>query len=267
MRVVPIACLQDNYAYLLIDERARIAAVVDASEAEPVRAALAREQVELVAVLATHHHFDHVGGNEALVGASAGLPVYGHRSDAARTPAVTRLLDDGDRFAIGAIEIEAMHVPGHTLGALTYLARDSRGAPDGAEAWAFTGDTLFLGGCGRMFEGTPAQMHASLARLAALAPDTKIACGHEYTASNLRFATHVEPANAALAARVARVATLREASTPTVPGTVGEERATNPFLRTDVAAVRAHVGLGANAADAEPAEVFARLRREKDSFR
>lgn len=261
MRVVPVACLQDNYAYLLIDERARVAAVVDASEAEPVRAALAREGIELVAVLATHHHYDHVGGNEALVGAVAGLPVYGHRSDAARTPAITRLLDDGERFSIGAIEVEALHVPGHTLGALTYLARDSR---EPADAWAFTGDTLFLGGCGRMFEGTPEQMHASLARLAALAPETRIACGHEYTASNLRFATHVEPGNAELAARVARVAALRDASTPTVPGTVAEERATNPFLRTAVAAVRAHVGLGA---DAEHADVFARLRREKDSFR
>ncbi len=267
MRVVPIACLQDNYAYLLIDDRARVAAVVDASEPEPVRAVLAREQVELVAVLATHHHFDHVGGNEALVAAAPGLAVYGHRSDAARTPAINRLLDDGDRFSVGAIEVEALHVPGHTLGALTYLAReadDARHPRDGAHAWAFTGDTLFLGGCGRMFEGTPAQMHASLRRLAALPPGTRIACGHEYTASNLRFGAHVEPANAQLAERAAHVATLRATSAPTVPGTVGEERATNPFLRTDVAAVRAHVGLGG---DADADEVFARLRREKDGFR
>lgn len=258
MRVVTVPCLQDNYAYLLIDEASSSAAVIDPSEAAPVLDAIARERVRLVAVLSTHHHFDHVGGNDALVGAIPGLVVHGHHYDHARTPAIGRRLEDGERVTLGAIEIEALHVPGHTLGALTYVARQRD------EGWAFTGDTLFLGGCGRLFEGTPTQMHGSLMRLAALPGETKIACGHEYAASNLRFAAHVEPGNAAVHARLAAVLTLRAGGRPTVPGTIAEERATNPFLRTSEPALHAHVGLHAGA---DPIEVFARLRHEKDTFR
>jgi hydroxyacylglutathione hydrolase len=258
MRVVAVPCFQDNYAYLLIDEGSAQAAVVDPSESAPVLAAVLRERVKLVAILSTHHHFDHVGGNAELCAAVPGLAVYAHRSDHARTPAVTDLLEDGARFTLGAISIEALHVPGHTLGALTFVASE------GDERWAFTGDTLFLGGCGRLFEGTPGQMHASLTRLAALPPDTRVACGHEYTASNLAFAAHVEPANERLRARIEAVAALRAEGRPTVPGTIAEERATNPFLRARDAAVIAYAGLaeGAGAVD-----VFAKLRLEKDTFR
>jgi hydroxyacylglutathione hydrolase len=256
MRVVPVPCLSDNYAYLLIDEGAKIAAVVDASEDAPVLEAVAREGVRLVAILSTHHHFDHVGGNEAIARAIPGIAVYGHRSDAERTPALDHPLDDGDAFSIGDVAVEAMHVPGHTLGAITFVARH------GGEAWAFTGDTLFLAGCGRLFEGTPAQMHVSLARLAALPPRTNVACGHEYTESNLRFAAHVEPYNERIAARATRVAEMRARGLPTVPGTVAEELETNPFLRVENESVRAHVRV-----DDGPVETFAKLRREKDSFR
>ena len=258
MRVVPIPCLSDNYAYLLVDDDAKLAAVVDASEAAPVLAAVAREDVRLLAVLSTHHHHDHVGGNEALGASIRGLTIYGHRSDEGRIPGLGRPLDDGARFAIGSIEVEALHVPGHTLGALTYVARHA------GERWAFTGDTLFLAGCGRLFEGTPAQMHASLSRLGALPGDTKVACGHEYTAANLRFAAHVEPANRDVAARVERTAATRAEGRPTVPGTVAEELATNPFLRVEAPTVRAHAALHA---DADAVAIFAQLRREKDSFR
>lgn len=260
MRVEIIPCLTDNYAYLLVDESRNLAAVVDASEPEPVIAAIERAGVPLVAVLSTHHHHDHVGGNETLIETYPHAAVYGHRHDLRRTPALSQLLDHDARFMLGTFSVHALHVPGHTLGALTYVVRQGDGP-----AWAFTGDTLFLAGCGRLFEGTPAQMRTSLVDvLGALPDDTLIACGHEYTASNLRFAAHVEPHNREIAARAEQVAKARERGIPTVPSPLALERATNPFLRLDAPAVRAHVGLDASA----PAtDVFAALRREKDGFR
>ena len=263
MRIDPIPCLSDNYAYLVVDERAGHVSVVDASESKPVLDAIAARGLPLHAILCTHHHLDHVGGNEDVLRAHPGAAVYGYRSDAARIPGVTRLVDDRERFALGSLEIVAHHVPGHTTGAVTYVVRDP--AEPRAAAWAFTGDTLFLGGCGRLLEGTAQMMHRSLNHvLANLPPATRIGCGHEYTASNLRFAAHVEPANAEIAARVADVAAVRATGTPTVPGTLAQELATNPFLRVEVPAVREHVGLGDNA---DPVEVLARLREEKSSFR
>jgi hydroxyacylglutathione hydrolase len=260
MRIEPIPCLSDNYAYLVIDEEANVAALVDASESAPVLAAIERSGVPLVAILSTHHHHDHVGGNEEVLARHPKAEVFGHRSDQGRIPGLSHPLDDGDRFVLGGIACQALHVPGHTLGAVTYVLRQGDAAP-----WAFTGDTLFLGGCGRLFEGTPAQMHRSLNSVLASLPDeTQIGCGHEYTAANLRFARHVEPNNAVIAARVDEVASLRARNVPTVPGTVARERETNPFLRVNVPEVRAHVGLGP---DADPADVLARLREEKNAFR
>jgi len=252
MEVISIPCLRDNYAWLLVVHDGCV--VVDPSEAGPVEAAIAAARVPLRAILATHHHPDHVGGIEALVEAH-GVPVYGHVHDEDRIPRLSRPLSHGDRFDLhGGLAFEALHVPGHTLGAVTYVGH----------GWAFTGDTLFTAGCGRLFEGTAAQMHASLnGVLGALPDDTWIACGHEYTASNLRFAAHVEPDQPAILARIAHVAALRQEGKPSVPARLGEERATNPFLRVDVPAVRAHFGLGAGPTGAE---VFAALRAEKDSF-
>ena len=262
MRVEPVPCLSDNYAYLVIDERTQVVAVVDASEPKPVLDALARVGLPLVAILSTHHHGDHVGGNQDVLAAHPQAIVYGHRSDEQRIPGVSRLLDDGDTFEVGSLKVTARHVPGHTLGAVTYVVTD----PQTKEpAWAFTGDTLFLAGCGRLFEGTPEQMHRSLNHvLASLPPETRIGCGHEYTASNLAFAQHVEPKNEKVAEAVAAAKTARDAGRPTVPGTIAEELATNPFMRVEQPDVRAHVGLGENA---DPVEVLARLRNEKNTFR
>ena len=225
MRVVPVPCLTDNYAYLVID--GSVAAVVDPGEAAPVRAAAAREGVEIACVWATHHHPDHVGGAAEL-----GVPVVGHSHDRGRIAGLSRAVDDGDEVALGTLRARVIHNPGHTLGAITYVV-------DGC---AFTGDTLFGAGCGRVFEGTMAMMFASLGKLAALPPATRVYFGHEYTASNLRFAAAAEPDNAAIGDRAKRPA-------PTTPSTIADELASNPFVR------------------ARDADDFARLRTWKDGFK
>jgi hydroxyacylglutathione hydrolase len=267
MRVVPVPCLKDNYAYLVVPDGGDTCAVVDPSEAEPVRAALAREGLRLAAIWCTHHHWDHVGGNEALA-REHGAPVYGHASDRGRLPGLTHPLEDGAEVVLGPVLARVMHVPGHTLGAITYVVRGSAGASGsgGAEASdaAFTGDTLFVAGCGRLFEGTPAQMRASLARLAELAPETRVFCGHEYTEANLRFAAVVDAGNLHVSAAQARAAERRGRGEPTVPSTIGDERRTNPFFRAGEAHVRAAVGV-AEGASAE--EAFAAVRRAKDGFK
>ncbi len=256
MRVVPIPCLSDNYAYLVITAGGE-AAVVDASEAGPVREAVKREGVHLAAIWSTHHHWDHVGGNEELA-RGAGLEVVGHVSDRGRLPALTRGVDTGESVRVGDVSATCLHIPGHTLGALAYFI------DAGSERVVFTGDTLFCGGCGRLFEGTPAQMHASLARLAQLPGDTRVLCGHEYTESNLRFAAHVEPANADVARARERAASLRARGEPAIGTTLEEERAHNPFLRPGSPAIRATLGIPANADDVT---AFAAIRAAKDTFR
>lgn len=225
MQVEIVPCLADNYAYLVTCERTGERAVVDPSDAEPVLAALA--QRPLSAVWCTHHHLDHVGGTEALVRALAPKEVLAHASDRGRVPGQTRGVVDGERLALGALEVEILHVPGHTLGAVAYAVHD---VATGQSA-VFTGDTLFVAGCGRLFEGTAAQMFASLGKLAALDVATRVYCGHEYTLDNVRFAKTVEPGSAALQALESRARAARAAGQPTVPSTIGEQRATNPFVR------------------------------------
>ncbi len=239
MRIVPVACLSDNYAYLVI--AGSRALVVDPSEAEPVERALAAEAVALAAVLCTHHHHDHVGGNDALVAARPGLPVFAHESDRAlgRVPAQTHAVREGEPFEAAGFSVSALHVPGHTTGAVSYGIGDA----------VFTGDTLFVAGCGKLFEGTPAMMHASLAKLAALPGATRVYCGHEYTVGNLKFAAHAEPGNAAVRAKLAWAEAERAAGRPTVPSTMAAELATNPFVR---------------AADAE---TLGRIREAKNNYR
>ncbi len=247
MRVVAVPCLKDNYAYLVIEGTE--CAVVDPGEAPPVEATLARERLTLRAIWLTHHHGDHVGGVPALVAARPGIPVVAGARDAEKIKGVTVTLRDGDPTALGGLTATAIANPGHTLGGISFHVGDA----------VFTGDTLFGGGCGRMFEGDPAMMHASLMRLAALPPDTLVYFGHEYTAANLRFAAAVEPANADVLQRAGGL------PTPSTPSTVAVERATNPFLRC---AERAVIAAAADhgAATADPATVFGALRRWKDSF-
>jgi hydroxyacylglutathione hydrolase len=215
MRVVSIPCLKDNYAYLVIDGTQ--AAIVDPSEHVPVLDAVKREGVTLAAIWLTHHHWDHVGGVESIVAVHPGIEVVAHKSDEPRIKQATKLVDEGDTVALGNLRAKILYNPGHTLGAISYWIEDGDGA-------VFTGDTLFAAGCGRVFEGNPEMMFASLNKLAALPPHTRVYFGHEYTEANLKFAAHVEPGNPAINARASSV------TVPSTPSTIADERATNPFL-------------------------------------
>jgi len=256
MQVTIVPCLSDNYAYVLLAPGSKRAVVVDPSDAEPIERALSKLGVTLGAILATHHHADHVGGNNALVQRFPGSKVYAHVSDRGRVPSQTEFLENNAQFEVEGLSFRALHIPGHTLGAVAYVG----------EGAAFTGDTLFASGCGRLFEGTPAQMYESLnVTLAALPDSTRIYCGHEYTASNLRFAAHMEPDNAAVAEKTVRVAEQRARGEATVPSTIAEEKATNPFMRCDSPAIIERVS-SSLAADRSPAAILGAVRAAKDRF-
>lgn len=260
MRVVPVAQLADNYAYLVIDEDSASAAVVDVSEAAPVLDAAAREKVQLVAILSTHHHFDHVGGNEDLLALAKGarIEVYGYSEDRERIPGLTRGLADGAEFTVGSLRGRAIFIPAHTRGHLAYYFPDHKAV--------FTGDTMFAGGCGRLFEGDAAQMMDSLSRLAELPDDTEVYFGHEYTEKNLQFAAELEPSNAALAERRREVGELRAAGRPSTPTTIAIEKATNPFLRWTSPELAASVRDRSPSAGADPESIFAATRQLKDNY-
>jgi len=247
MRVVAVPCLKDNYAYLVIE--GRTAAIVDPGEAAPVEAAVARENVELVAIWATHHHHDHVGGVKELVAAHPGIAVIAGERDAPKIEGVTEALADRGVFSLGALKGHVIHNPGHTLGAITFVIAGA----------AFTGDTLFAAGCGRLFEGDAAMMHASLMRLAELPAETAVYFGHEYTIANLEFAAAVEPDNVDVIGRGA------SQPVPSCPSTMDLERRTNPFLRSAAPAVIA--AATARGAAGDPVSVFAAIRSWKDGFR
>jgi hydroxyacylglutathione hydrolase len=253
LEIVPLPAFQDNYIWTL--RQGGHAAVVDPGEAGPVKQYLARERLRLVAILATHHHPDHVGGIAELVAAGK-VPVYGPKGEP--IPAMTHPVAQDDRLEIPelAATFSVLAIPGHTRAHVAYYGLGS----------LFCGDTLFACGCGRVFEGTPEQMLHSLTKLAALPDETKVYCGHEYTLANIRFARAVDPENQMLAAREARARKLRDAGLPTLPSTLGEERATNPFLRCAEPAVveSANKYLGARASD--PARVFAAIREWKNKF-
>lgn len=257
MRVVPVPCLSDNYAYLVTPDGVT-AWVIDPSEGKPVLDALAREKLDVSVVAFTHHHPDHTGGADELCAAFPKAEVVGFDGDRARLPALSRGLTDGQTFTLAGLDIEIRHVPGHTTGAIAYIVREQ-----GREVAVFTGDTMFSGGCGRLFEGTPADMWRSLdARLANLPDATEMYPGHEYTASNLKFCLAIEPDNQAMRTRAADVQALRDAGKPSIPSTMATERATNVFLRAREATVRAALGLEG----APDVDVFAALRKKKDSF-
>jgi hydroxyacylglutathione hydrolase len=224
MLVTIVPCLKDNYAYLVRPEGADVCAVVDACEAEPIERALAENGLKLGAILATHHHGDHVGGNDALARRFPGLAVFGSAYDRGRIPAQNRFVEDGDAIETVGLAFRCLLIPGHTLGAVAYVGHGA----------VFTGDTLFAAGCGRLFEGTPAMMYDSLTRkLGALSDETLVYFGHEYTVQNLRFAAHVEPDNSHVREKAERVERLRSRGEFTAPTTLAEERLTNPFLRAD----------------------------------
>ncbi|HVE49165.1 MAG TPA: hydroxyacylglutathione hydrolase [Casimicrobiaceae bacterium] len=255
--IIPVGAFTDNYVWIL--RRGAQAVAVDPGDAAPVAAYLERENLTLTAIIATHHHNDHVGGIPALVGRWQ-CPVYGPARES--IPNITTPLREGDHVTIDALSIElrVIDIPGHTAGHVA-LTGDVGGTPA-----LFCGDTLFAAGCGRLFEGTPEQMWSSLSKLAALAPGTRVYCGHEYTLANLAFATAVEPTSGALRERNGRERAKRERGEPTLPSTIGDERATNPFLRVREPEVRA----SAQAQSALPlvgdVAVFAALREWKNRF-
>lgn len=254
--VTALPAFSDNYLWLL--ENDAWTAVVDPGDPAVVLAALAARRKRLDAILITHHHPDHVGGIAALAAATKAT-VYGPRAERDKIPGLDQLLDDGDVLELAGGRFEVLAVPGHTLGHIAYFSPRQR--------LLFCGDTLFVGGCGRLFEGTPAQMHASLGRLAALPDDTAVYCAHEYTLSNYDFATAVLPDDAALAGEFARLQALRADGHATVPGSIGTERRMNVFLRAAESAVAAAAGRHEARELADPVEVFASLRRWKDGHR
>ncbi|MSP38943.1 MAG: hydroxyacylglutathione hydrolase [Deltaproteobacteria bacterium] len=255
MKIIQIPLLRDNYGYLLVCEKTQQAAIVDPSEAAPVLSRIQQAAVTPVAILNTHHHRDHTGGNEGLL-ASRQLKVYGHKSDRERVFGMTDGVDEGDEIEIGELKGKVFFIPGHTTGHVAYLFGDN----------LFCGDTLFTAGCGRLFEGTPAQMQASLKKLMALGDDINVYCGHEYTESNLRFAMSVEPKNGKLAARYEQVKNLRAQGQSTVPAKMAEEKQTNPFLRWDSQEIQASVKSAMPDAGSDPVSVFGAVRKMKDAF-
>lgn len=258
LTVLAVPAFKDNYLWLIHD--GVDAAVVDPGDATPILAALDRLSLRLAAILLTHHHADHSGGVPALL-AHAQVAVYGPRNDGIATVSVP--LGEGDFVTVPGIglRLRVIDVPGHTLGHIAYVSDAS------ATPWLFCGDTLFAGGCGRIFEGTPQQMAGSLAKLAALPDATLVYCAHEYTLANLRFAEAVEAASPALQARIHSDSARRAAGIATVPSTIALEKATNPFLRyTEPAIVASLVAAGKLPQGAAPLASFTALRTWKNSF-
>lgn len=256
MRVILIPALSDNYIFLLHEPQENIAAVVDPAVAEPVLQQLRSLDARLVAIFNTHHHYDHVGGNQQLMQRFDNVVVYGGAEDRGRIPGQQVFLQEGDRVKFGDHTGVVFFVPGHTRAHIAYyFPTNATEAGD-----LFCGDTLFAGGCGRLFEGSPTQMVESLTKLQALPDDTRVWCAHEYTLKNLQFALTVDSDNADLKARFAEVKTARSRKQSTIPSTLGLEKRTNPFLRWNQPTLQAAVN------SKDPVQTFARLRGMKDRF-
>ncbi len=252
--VFQFPCLKDNYGALIHDSASGRTAAIDAPDGEAVIAAAKEKGWRLTDILVTHHHADHVQGISAVRAAFPGVRVVGPAKDAARIGGLDVQVQEGDFVEIGELKARVIETPGHTAGQVAYVFDE--------DEIAFTGDTLFSLGCGRVFETPMAVMWNSLSKLAALPGETQVYCGHEYTEANARFALTIEPGNADLVARAEAVKALREKGRPTLPTTIALELATNPFLRAEIPEVQKAVGLEG----ADPAQVFAEIRRRKDSF-
>ncbi|ATG89500.1 hydroxyacylglutathione hydrolase [Methylomonas koyamae] len=249
-----IPALTDNYIYLLHEPDSGLTAVVDPAAAAPVMAASQRCGFGLNYIFNTHHHSDHIGANLELK-AATGCKIVGAKADRSRIPGIDIALGDGDRIALGAEELVAMDTPGHTVGHIVYYSAGSSAL--------FCGDTLFSLGCGRLFEGSAEQMWHSLQKLKTLPAETKVYCAHEYTEANARFALTLEPGNPLLQQRYADVCQRRRSNAPTLPSTIGQELATNPFFREHSPEIRQNLAL----AEASPLAVFTAIRKLKDGFR
>uniref|UniRef100_A0A8C5IM54 Hydroxyacylglutathione hydrolase, mitochondrial n=1 Tax=Junco hyemalis TaxID=40217 RepID=A0A8C5IM54_JUNHY len=256
MKVEILPALTDNYMYLLIDQDTREAAIVDPVQPQKVLDAVKKHGVRLTTVLTTHHHWDHAGGNEKLVKMEPGLYVYGGDS---RVGALTHRVSHLTSLKVGSLSVKCLSTPCHTSGHICYYVTK----PNSSEPPAvFTGDTLFVAGCGKFFEGTPEEMYRALIEiLGSLDPRTRVYCGHEYTINNLKFARHVEPRNPNIHEKLAWAKAKYDSGEPTIPSTIAEEFTYNPFMRVREKSVQEHVG------DSDPVRVMGAIRKEKDNFR
>lgn len=260
MEIYRLPVLSTNYIFLIHLPEEKIAAVVDPAAAEPVLEQLDQLQATLVAILNTHHHTDHIGGNRQLLQRFPGIPVYGGAEDRGRIPGQHVFLREGDRVTLGQRVAEVLFVPGHTKAHIAYYFPPLQPLQPDCPGELFCGDTLFAGGCGRLFEGSPAQMLSSLSKLRALPDETRVWCAHEYTLNNLQFAMGVDKQNPDLQARLAQVKAARDRNEATIPSTIGLEKRTNPFLRWDQPALQTAMNSHL------PTQTFARLRELKDRF-
>ncbi|KAF8402450.1 hypothetical protein HHK36_010534 [Tetracentron sinense] len=257
MKIIHVPCLEDNYSYLIIDETSREAAVVDPVEPEKVLGVAKENGVNLKLVLTTHHHWDHAGGNDKIKQLVPGLKVYGGLVDNVR--GCTDKLENGDKLSLGTdVSILSLHTPCHTKGHISYYVTSK----EDKDLAVFTGDTLFVAGCGKFFEGTAEQMYQSLCvTLASLPKPTQVYCGHEYTVKNLQFALTVEPDNGKIAQKLSWAQHQRQEGLPTVPSTIEEELETNPFMRVDLPELQERVGCKS------PVEALGEIRQRKDKWR